>query len=536
MSMLASSVHEAAAATSGAAPFVAPHVEFGKLSPMLIVFGAATLGVLFEAFLPRRARYHAQVVLTLVGLAASFAAVIALHATAPQTAAQGAVAIDPVTLFLQGTILVISFIGVLVIADRKTDAGQDAFAAQGASVPGSQAERDTTRAGWLTTEVYPLLLFSIGGMLLFPAANDLLTMFVALEVLSLPLYLVCGLARHRRLLSQEAALKYFLLGAFSSAFFLYGAALLYGYAGSVTFSDTDPKNPGIAQAVAANAHGSALLYAGVALLGMGLLFKVGAAPFHMWTPDVYQGAPTPVTGFMAAATKIAAFGALLRVLDVALVGSVDVWRPVIEAVAIITMLVGGILALTQRDIKRMLAYSAILNAGYIIIGLASTSATGIAAILFYLPVYGVAIIGAFAVVTLVRDSGGEATDLSRWAGLGRRAPIPAGLLSVFLLAFAGIPFTSVFVGKFAVFQAALQAGAPQLVIVAVLASALAAFFYLRVVVVMFFSDPLPEGPTIANPSFAVKAALAVAALATIAMGIAPAALLHLANNSSVLAR
>jgi len=525
-----------AAASSGAAPFTAPHVEFGKLSPMLIVLGAATLGVLVEAFAPRTARYRVQVGLTLVALAAAFAAVVALHNSPNLIAAQGAVAVDKTTLFLQGTILVISFIGVLVIAERRTEGGQDAFAAQGGAVPGSQQEREAIRAGWLTTEVYPLILFSVGGMLLFPAANDLLTMFVALEVLSLPLYLVCGLARHRRLLSQEAALKYFLLGAFSSAFFLYGAALLYGYAGSVQLTSGDPKNPGIAQAVTAHAHGSALLYAGVALLGVGLLFKVGAAPFHMWTPDVYQGAPTPVTGFMAAATKIAAFGALVRVLDVGLIGSVDVWRPVIEIVAILTMVVGGVLALTQRDIKRMLAYSAILNAGYIIIALAATTTAGLASILFFLPVYGIAIVGAFAVVTLVRDAGGEATDLSRWAGLGKTAPIPAALLSIFLLAFAGIPFTSVFVGKFAVFQAALSAGAPQLVIVAVLASALAAFFYLRVIVVMFFSDPLPDGPTIASPSLAVKTALALAALATVAMGVAPAVLLHLSNASAVLAR
>jgi NADH-quinone oxidoreductase subunit N len=519
----------AEAAAAGTAPFTAPPVEFSKLSPMLIVFGAATAGVLVEAFVPRAARYRAQVGLTLVALAAAFAAVVSLHNAPTELVARGAVALDKTTLFLQGTILVIAFIGVLVIAERKTDAGNDAFAAQGAAVPGSQQEREAVRAGWTTTEVYPLLMFAVGGMLLFPAANDLLTMFVALEVLSLPLYLVCGLARHRRLLSQEAALKYFLLGAFSSAFFLYGAALLYGYAGSVKLQD-------IATAVARNQHGNALLFAGIALLGMGLLFKVGAAPFHMWTPDVYQGAPTPVTGFMAAATKIAAFGALLRVLDVGLLGSVNVWRPVIEAVAIITMVVGGILALTQRDIKRMLAYSAILNAGYIIVGLASTTSQGISSVLFYLPVYGIAIIGAFAVVTLVRDAGGEATDLSRWAGLGKNHPIPAVLLSIFLLAFAGIPFTSVFVGKFAVFQAALNADAPQLVIVAVLASALAAFFYLRVVVVMFFSEPLPDGPTIAHPSIAVKTALAAAALATVAMGIAPAVLLHLSNASAVLAR
>ncbi len=534
---MSSSILAAATTASTTAPFTAPHVEWGKLSPMLIVLGAATVGVLVEAFGPRKARYRLQVGLTLVALAAAFAAVIALHNTPGSIAAAGAVAVDKTTLFFQGTILVIAFIAVLVIAERRTEGGQDAFAAQGGSVPGSQQEREAVRAGWLTTEVYPLVLFSIGGMLLFPAANDLLTMFVALEVLSLPLYLVCGLARHRRLLSQEAALKYFLLGAFSSAFFLYGAALLYGYAGSVQLSDSDPKNPGIAQAVAAHAHGPALLYTGIALLGMGLLFKVGAAPFHMWTPDVYQGAPTPITGFMAAATKIAAFGALVRVLDVGLAGSIDVWRPVIEIVAILTMVVGGILALTQRDIKRLLAYSAILNAGYLIMALVSTGRDALASLLFFLPVYGIALVGSFAVVTLVRDAGGvEATDLSRWAGLGKSAPIPAELMSVFLLAFAGIPFTSIFVGKFAVFQAALASGAPQLVIVAVLASAVAAFFYLRVVVVMFFSDPLPDGPTIANPSVAVKTALAVAALATVAMGVAPAVLLHLSNAAAVLAR
>jgi NADH-quinone oxidoreductase subunit N len=522
-------------ALSAGAQFTAPQVQFGKLSPMLIVLGAASLGVLVEAFVPRAARYRWQLSVTLVALAAAFAAVIALHASPAQTVAQGAVAIDGLTLFLQGTILVIAFIGVLVIAERKTEGGQDAFAAQGASVPGSVQERETSRAGWLSTEIYPLLLFSIGGMLLFPAANDLLTMFVALEVLSLPLYLVCALARRRRLLSQEAALKYFLLGAFSSAFFLYGAALLYGYAGTVRFS-APAGTPSIAAAVASNTHGSALLYAGLGMVGVGLLFKVGAAPFHMWTPDVYQGAPTPVTGFMAAATKIAAFGALIRVLEVGLIGAANVWRPVLDAVAIITMLVGGILALTQRDIKRMLAYSAILNAGYILIGVTATTKAGLSSVLFYLPVYGIAIIGAFAVITLVRDAGGEATDLSRWAGLGRSAPIPAALLSIFLLAFAGIPLTSVFIGKFAVFQAAMSDGAPQLVIVAVLASALAAFFYLRVIVVMFFSEPVPDGPTIATPSLAVKTALAVAALGTVAMGVAPAALLHLADNAAFLAK
>ena len=515
------------AASATIAPFTAPHVEFGKLSPMLIVLGAATVGVLVEAFAPRAARYRLQVGLTLLALIAALIAVIALHNEPNQVIAAGAVALDGTTLFIQGTILVMSIISVLVIAERKADHGFDAFTAQGAATPGSIAERETSKAGWLTTEVYPLVLFSVGGMMLFPAANDLLTMFVALEVLSLPLYLVCGLARHRRLLSQEAALKYFLLGAFSSAFFLYGAALLYGYAGSVQL-------PAIATAVSAHAHGSALLYGGLALLVVGLLFKVGAAPFHMWTPDVYQGAPTPITGFMAAATKIAAFGALFRVLYVALIGSVDIWRPVLDSVAILTMIVGGVLALTQRDIKRLLAYSAVLNAGYVLIALASASAAGESSALFFLAVYGVAMIGAFGIVTLIRDPGGEATDLSRWAGLGKRSPVPAGLFTLFLLAMAGIPLTSIFDGKFAIFQAAIANGNTSLVVVAVLASALAAFFYLRVVVVMFFSEPLPDGPVIAVPSVATKSALALTAFATIAIGIAPAPLLHLANDTATL--
>ena len=219
---------------------------------------------------------------------------------------------------------------MLTVAERSLDAQGSAFTAQAAALPGSLLERTVTSAGITQTEVFPLTLFATGGMMLFPAANDLLMMFVALEVLSLPLYLMCGIARRRRLLSQEAALKYFLLGAFSSAFFLYGSALLYGYAGTVQLG-------GIADAVTRSTQNETLLLIGTGMVAVGLLFKVGAAPFHAWTPDVYQGAPTPITGFMAAATKVAGFGALLRVLYVALGGSQQDWAPMIWAVAIITM-------------------------------------------------------------------------------------------------------------------------------------------------------------------------------------------------------
>ena len=217
---------------------------------------------------------------------------------------------DGPTVFIWGALLVLSVISVLLFAERHLDGGVTAFAGQAAALPGTEAERQASTRGLEQTEVFPLMLFSVGGMMLFPASNDLLTLFVALEVLSLPLYLLAGLARRRRLLSQEAALKYFLLGAFSSGFLLYGIALVYGYSGSTDFA-------GISEAISGRIGGEALLLGGIALMAVGMLFKIGAAPFHGWTPDVYQGAPTAVTGFMAACTKIAAFGALLRLFYVA---------------------------------------------------------------------------------------------------------------------------------------------------------------------------------------------------------------------------
>ena len=283
-------------------------------------------------------------------------------------------------------------------------------------------------------------MLSVGGMMVFPASNDLLTMFVALEVLSLPLYLMCGLARHRRLLSQEAAMKYFLLGAFSSAFFLYGVALLYGATGTLML-------PGIRDALAARSDNSMALV-GVALLSVGLLFKVGAVPFHSWIPDVYQGAPTPITGFMAAATKVAAFGALLRVVYVALPPLHDQWRPVLWAISILTMAVGTITAVNQTDVKRMLAYSSVAHVGFILTGVIADSPAGLSATLFYLVAYSFSTVGAFAIVGLIRNADGvEDAKLSHWAGLGQRSPIVGVMLSMFLLAFAGIPLTSGFISK-----------------------------------------------------------------------------------------
>ncbi|MFZ5852857.1 MAG: NADH-quinone oxidoreductase subunit NuoN [Actinomycetota bacterium] len=503
-----------------------PQIEYAQLSPMLIVFGVAVLGVLVEAFLPRRLRYGLQVGLALLGTLAAFVAVVALAGTR-QVAAVGAVAVDGPTLFVQGTVLALALAGILLVAERATDAG--AFVAQAAAPPGSPQERTATAAGLEQTEVYPLLMFAVGGMLLFPAANDLLTLFVALEVLSLPLYLLCGLARRRRLLSQEAALKYFLLGAFSSAFLLYGIALLYGYAGTLTLA-------GIASAVSAGSGSEVLLLTGLGLLAVGLLFKIGAVPFHAWTPDVYQGAPTPITGLMAAGTKVAAFGALLRVFYVAFGGLRWEWRPLMWAVAILTMLLGAVVAIVQTDVKRMLAYSSIAHAGFVLTGMVATSQAGLSSVLFYLLAYGFATIGAFAVVTLVRDAGGEATHLSRYAGLGQRSPLVAGVFAFFLLTFAGIPLTSGFSGKYAVFTAAVGGGAWPLVIVGVVSSAIAAFFYVRIIVLMFFSEPLPEGPTVAVPSVLTTVAIGLAVGVTVLLGVLPQQFLDLARSAGLFVR
>lgn len=509
----------------------APHIEYSQLAPMLVVFGAALAAVLAEAFVPRAARRGVHLVLALGGLGAAFILTILIaassslfaHGSSGHVAAVGAVAVDRPTLFIQGTVLILALVSVLVIAD--TSHGLSPFVAQAAAVPGSAEEREGQLQGVAHTEIYPLTLFAIGGMLLFPAANDLLTMFVALEVLSLPLYLLCGLARRRRLLSQEAAMKYFLLGAFSSAFFLFGIALVYGFAGSVRLS-------AIASAVSTDTANETLLLAGMALIGLGLLFKIGAVPFQGWKPDVYQGAPTPITALMASCTLVSAFGALLRVFYVAFGGLTWDWRPVMWAVAILTMVVGAVIAITQTDVKRLLAYSSITHAGYVLVGVIAATTLGLSSSLFYLVTYGFSTIGAFALITLVRDPSGEAGHLSRWAGLGKKSPLVAGTFAFFLIAFAGIPLTSGFTGKFAVFQAGEAGGATPLVIIGVLSSAVAAFFYVRVIVLMFFSDPVPDGPAVVVPSALTGTAVAIGAAVTLFLGIVPGPILSLANNAA----
>ena len=488
--------------------FTPPVLEYRALAPMLVIFGAAIIGVIVEAFVSAKLRPALQLAITLGAIILSFTQVITLRGTASATAAMESVVVDGPVLFLQGTILVLAFLGTLLIADIEQ------FAAQASAIPGSAEEVAAIKTGKIQTEIYPLTLFAVGGMMLFPAASDLITLFVALEVLSLPLYLMAGLSRRRRLLSQEAALKYFLLGAYSSAFFLFGSAFLYGFAGSVTFE-------GIHNVLTSGPGNDVFFLIGIASLSVGLLFKVGAVPFHAWTPDVYQGAPTAVTAFMAAATKVAAFGAALRIFYTAVGGAVWSWRPMLTAVAIITMVVGSLIAITQRDVKRMLAYSSIAHAGFLLTGILALNSSGIVASLFYLASYGLTTIGAFAVVSLVRDASGEVTDLNRWVGLARRSPSIAAIFALFLLSFAGIPLTAGFIGKFTIFSAAYENGAIPVVVTGVLASAIAAFFYIRVIVMMFFAETPTDTVAVTIPSKFTITVIWIAAVATLILGVFP---------------
>lgn len=514
-----------------------PQLDYLLLSPILVVFVAACLGVLFEAVIPRGYRLIVQGLLAIVALAGALALVGITSTSSPQVIdAVGSIAIDGPTHFLWGMLIVLTGMSMLLFVERQVD--DSPFAPSAASVPGSPAESESLEAGQEHTEVFPLAMFALAGMLIFPASNDLITLFVALEVLSLPLYLLCGMARRRRLLSQESSLKYFLLGAMSSGFFLYGIALLYGYSGSFTFA-------AISDAVTSSEQPPALLIAGFGLLGMGLLFKVGAVPFHSWTPDVYVGAPTAVTAFMAACTKIAAVGALLRVFYVALGGARWDWQPVMAVVAVLTMVIGGVMAVTQTDVKRILAYSSIAHAGFILTafvgahqagsGATEGSMTSLQAVLFYLAVYGAATVAAFAILTMVRDRGVESSRLGDWAGLGRKSPLLAGVFGFLLLSFAGIPLTSGFIGKWAVFAAAWSGGYWWLVLVAVLVSVVTAVFYLKIVVSMFFSDP-SQGPEVIEPGLPSLIAVAVGVVVTLGAGVFPGPLLELAAKAGEFVR
>ena len=378
-------------------------------------------------------------------------------------------------------------------------------------------------------EYYPLIVFAAVGMNLLASAADLIMVFIAIEVLSLGLYVLSGFAT-RDLTSQESAFKYFLLGSFSSAILLYGIALTYGAAGTTNIAEAGR---------ALTAAGSDVLtLAAMGLLLVGFAFKTAVVPFHMWTPDVYQGAPTPVTGFMAAGTKAAAFAAFLRVFTGAFAPLQWSWIPVIWTLAIITMMVGAILAVVQTDVKRMLGYSAIAHAGYVLIGLISVNSSGVGATLFYLLVYAMMSIGAFGVLSHIERRQQRAVRIEDLRGLWRRNPVPTVMLGLFLFSLAGIPGTAGFMAKLAVFRAGLEAGQVFLVVVAVISSVIAAFFYLRVTVAMIMDDEPADlaGQPPAAMTLGAQTGLALTGAAVVVLGVLPGIVVDLSASAASLVR
>jgi NADH-quinone oxidoreductase subunit N len=379
-------------------------------------------------------------------------------------------------------------------------------------------------------EYYALILFSIVGQCLMATANELIMIFIGLECSSIATYILAGYLRDDKR-NNEAALKYFLLGSFATAFLLYGVAWIYGLTGSTNLSEIrrvllDP----------AVRPDSLLLGAAVALMFVGFAFKVSAAPFQMWAPDVYQGAPSPVSGFMSAGPKAAAFAMFLRVAMTAFEPVKDLWEPLLWASALATMVIGNFAALRQTNIKRLLAYSSIAHAGYVMVALTTHSEIGSAAAMFYLAAYAFMNIGAFAVVTHVGRTGERYVEVEHFAGLGARQPVTAALLTLFLLSLIGVPLTGGFFGKFYIFKAALDANFIWLTVLGLLNSAVAAYYYLRVIVVMYMRDPAGPEEALPAPSPGITVTLWASALATLVLGIFPSLVLDIAGRSAALAR
>ncbi|HXA34073.1 MAG TPA: NADH-quinone oxidoreductase subunit N [Acidimicrobiales bacterium] len=458
-----------AAASSATASFHTPHINYLSILPILIMMGGAIVLMGVSSLLRKIFGVGVGTWGTVViSVAALVAAIVQWHDVTTHGAKvtiAGAIAYDGFSVFIQIVVSITILLTALI------------------------GDGYLRREGIEGCEFHVLAMLSASGAMLMGSANDLIVVFLGLEILSIALYVLTAF-NHKRAESGEAALKYFVLGAFSSAIFVYGIALAYGATGTTNL-------PQIASYLSKNVVASnGVLLAGLALLLVGFGFKIAAVPFHMWSPDVYQGAPSPITGFMAAVAKAGAFAALLRVF-VSSFGVVRTdWQPIVWGLAILTLVVGAVLALVQRDVKRMMAYSSINHAGFILLGVQAADARGVSASLYYLFAYMFMVMGTFAVITVIGRVGDTGHQLSDYRGLARRQPVLAGAFAVFLLAQAGIPFTTGFLAKFQVVAAAVDVHSYALAVVAMVSAAIAAFFYLRVGITMYspvgpVGDPIP---------------------------------------------
>ena len=486
-------------------PIERPGVDWGAVAPMLVLVGGALVLMLVSSFVQSRrwtvgyTTFTCLVALGAIGAAIPLWIEVTDDNRGPFSTLAGTVGVDGFSTFVTFLIAAAVVLAALFVDDY--------------------LRREQLEG----VEPYVLLLLSATGGVIMAHANDLIVLFLGLEVLSMAVYVLAAMHR-RRVTSQEAGMKYFVLGAFSSAFFLYGIAMIYGGTGTTnlvtileTFNTTALTEDG-------------LILAGLALLLVGLGFKVAAVPFHFWTPDVYQGSPSPMVAWMASGVKVAGFAGLMRVFDLAFSAYAVDWQPLIYAVAVATMLVGAVLAVVQTDVKRMMAYSSITHAGYVLVGVQAATDQGVEAALFYLATYTFLIAGTFGVITLVGRRGDGHHSLDDYRGLSRSRPGLALMMTLFLLAQAGVPLTSGFFAKFFVITAAVEAGSTWLAVIAMGSSVISAFLYLRITVSLYMSDREEPAPRIRVPT-AAGIALAVCAAVTLVVGVWPGSVAEPAQDA-----
>jgi NADH-quinone oxidoreductase subunit N len=488
-------------------PIETPHVDWWALGPVLALVTGALLLMLLTSFVRSRLFPGAYAsVTTVAGLAAIGLSVPLWRRVqdadrGPFSTLDGAIGVDGFSVFATVVIAAGVVLTALLIDGYLRREGIDGI------------------------EAYALVLLSAAGGVVMAQANDLIVLFLGLEVLSIAVYVLAAM-HLRRVTSQEAGLKYFVLGSFASAFLLYGIALLYGGTGTTNLTTI----MGLLSTSVLEHDG--LVFAGLALVLVGLGFKVSAVPFHFWTPDVYQGAPTPMVAWMASGVKVAGFAGLIRVFVLGFQTYAVDWQPMIYGLAIATLLVGSVLAVVQTNVKRMLAYSSISHAGYVLVGIQAATDEGVQGALFYLAAYTFMVAGSFGVVTLVGRQGDSHHALDDYRGLGRERPLLALTLTLLLLAQAGVPLTSGFFAKFYVISAAVDAGSVPLAVVAMLAAVIAAFLYLRIIVAMYMSDEdaPAEGGRVAI-SVGAGVALTLCLLVTVGVGVWPGAISHWAEEA-----
>jgi NADH-quinone oxidoreductase subunit N len=483
--------------------FMPPSADLIRFLPEIILIAMGTLLMVLEPILRRRGS-RAFGHLSLIALAAALAGAL-LAAQRPGPAFGSMLMIDGFATYFR---LLVIAVGILTVLP---------------------SYRFLERQGAETGEYHALLLYSIAGQSMMVAANELLIVFIGLEISSIASYVLAGYLRDDRR-SNESALKYFLLGSFATAFFLYGVAIIYGATGTITLTAVRAILSGPA------APSTVFVSLAAALMFVGLGFKVSASPFQMWAPDVYQGAPTPVAAFLSAGPKAAAFAVFLRIFMMAFASIGSGWEPLVWFSALLSMTIGNFAALVQPNIKRMLAYSSIAHAGYVLVALTARSQIGVAAAMFYLAAYALMNIGAFAVVSHISGKGERYLSIDDFAGLGRKQPLTAAMFAIFLLSLIGVPLTGGFFGKFYIFKAALDSHLVWLTVLGLLNSAVAAYYYLRILVVMYMHEPGEAAENVEPLPLGLRLALILPAVGTLVLGIFPGLILNFAGKSASVIR